>query len=470
MTRFVRLFLVVFLFATPSMAEVARVTGGEHTDFTRLVVEGATGTDWVLGRSADGYELRLPDTVTSFDVTNAFEKIPRSRLAALWQDPQTGGLRFSLACACHAIAFEFRPGIVVIDIRNGSAPDGSAFETPLTDTSSPSATASGSSEAAAIASAYDWIALLRETETADEDVVLPLPTGGVSLDPLRDALLSQISKGAAEGVVEITEGSVRPEADAEEAGSGPWSRLSVGELPGLSLSDSTRPSDALTPDGRICVADSSLDVASWGGQGPIVGQIGLARSGLLTEFDAPVEEAVLRSARFLVFLGFGAEALQTLEFLNHSPPEEALLLEAMAHIVDAQPPTHNPFLGMEGCDSAAALWAVLALNGVGKLPETTNPDAVSRSFSSLPLHLRRHLGPTLLDLFLDAGDKETARQIRDAATRVPSPDNPDVVLLDAQYNLAEGNETIARDLAQDVMSQMGPGSAKAAARFCGDRG
>ncbi len=82
---------------------------------------------WALGRTEDGYELGLPASVTSFDLTRAFEKIPRNRLAALWQDPQTGRLRFSLACACHAFAFEFRPDIVVIDIRSGPAPAESAF-------------------------------------------------------------------------------------------------------------------------------------------------------------------------------------------------------------------------------------------------------------------------------------------------------------------------------------------------------
>jgi hypothetical protein len=456
------------------MAEVARVSGGEHADFTRLVVEGTTGSDWVLGRSEDGYELRLPKAVTSYDVTDAFEKIPRNRLAALWQDPETGGLRFSLACACHAIAFEFRSGIVVIDIRNGSAPEGSAFEMPLDSNSAPAAATPDQSETAAAALAYDWVALQREAKSAATAETLPLPTGGVSLDPLRDALLAEISKGASEGVVEIAEGGVRPAVSAETAESGPWSRLSVGELPGLSVNDPDRPRDSMTSDGRACAADSILDVAGWGGPGSVAGQLGLARSGLLTEFDAPVEEAVLRSARFHLFLGFGAEALQTLGFLDGETTEELPYLQAMAYIVDVQAPKSNPFSGMETCDTAAALWAVLAAGGDERLAGSANADAVSRSFSALPLHLRRHLGPSLVDLFLEAGDQETARQIRDATMRVPSPGNPEVTLLDATYNLAEGNESTARELAEDVMAQMGPGSAKAAvtlieATFRGDR-
>ena len=53
------------------------------------------------------------------------------RLGAVWVDPVSGWLRLGVPCACHAVAYAFRPGIVVIDIRNGPPPTGSGFENAI---------------------------------------------------------------------------------------------------------------------------------------------------------------------------------------------------------------------------------------------------------------------------------------------------------------------------------------------------
>jgi hypothetical protein len=465
MTALVRIAAFVLMLAGPVMAEVARVSGGEHADFTRLVVEGNAGTDWALGRAADGYELRMSPWVTSYDVTNAFDKIPRDRLAALWQDPETGTLRFSLACACHAIAFEFRPGVIVIDIKSGPAPGGSAFELPLSGSASKDdpVESSPSGIPPSVAS-YDWVALQREEEAKppESPILLPLPTGGTSLDPLRDALLAQISKGASEGVIDIAEGIVRPDSEDDLQNSGPWSRLAVGDLPGLSTGDGRSAIDSLTVDGKICPPDREFDVAAWGNDAPVATQIGLARSGLLTEFDAPVEDAVLRSARFHIFVGFGAEARQILGFLPKDQLDAGIFLDAMAHLVDDEMPEDNPFAGMESCDTAVAVWAVLAVGKYGEPPALANTDAVVRAFSALPLHLRRQLGGALVDMFIAGGDHETARKLRDAVQRLPLPGDPELNLLEAKFQLAEGDEAMAQDLAEDVMAQAGPKTASAA--------
>jgi hypothetical protein len=465
MTALIRIAALVLMLAGPAMAEVARVSGGEHSDFTRLVVEGSAGTDWALGRAADGYELRMAPSVASYDVTNAFDKIPRNRLAALWQDPETGRLRFSLACACHAIAFEFRPGVIVIDIKSGPAPGGSAFELPLSGSAATDdpVESSPSGNPPSVAP-YDWVALQREKEAkpSDSTVLLPLPTGGTSLDPLRDALLSQISKGASEGVIDIAEGIVRPDSKDGATDAGPWSRLAVGELPGLSTGDGRTATGSLTVDGKTCPPDREFDIAAWGNDGPVATQLGLARSGLLTEFDAPVEDAVLRSVRFHIFLGFGAEARQILGFLPKDQTDVGIFLDAMARLVDEETPEDNPFAGMESCDTAVAVWAVLAAGRSREPPALANTDAVVRAFSALPVHLRRQLGGALVDMFIAGGDHDTARKLRDAAQRLPLPDDPELSLLEAKFQLAEGDEAMAQDLAEDVMAQAGPMTTSAA--------
>lgn len=448
-----RLAFVAFLFAAfPARAEVARVTGGEHADFTRLVIEAKGLGDWRFGRSVDGYELALGPAVTGYDVTRAFEKIPRDRISGLWRDPDSGRLRFSLACSCHAVAFEFRPGIVVIDIRSGPPPDGSAFEAALDQP--PADSGADRSEAAdplapKPANGYDWLAITRDKPAPDPQ--LPLPTGDVSLGPLRDALLAQISRGAAEGVIEVAEGAPAPKEGGNRVDDGPWSRVGLGEMPGLKVGTDRDLSGSLTADGRSCTPDKELDLASWGLPGPVPAQMGLGRSGMLTEFDAPVPHAILRAARFHIHLGFGAEARQYLRFLGTDDADQAALLAAMAGIVDEEAVTASPFDGQESCDTAAALWATLARRDQPLLPRT-NGAAVARSFSALPPHLRRYLGPPLVDTFLAAGDEPTARIIRDAILRLPAEGSPGVALMEARYHLAGGQEAEAGAIAAGVMA------------------
>lgn len=471
------------LVATPLLAEVAQVDSGEHGDFTRIVVEASDSSNWMLGRTDDGYALQMPDVVTGYDLRAAFEKIPKDRIVSLWQDPNNGQLRLALACACHVIAFEFRPGIVVMDIRNGPAPKESAFENVLPGGESVEKAASsddiGSLETASadpVPPAYDWVALERSAAATDQQPVLPmdLPTGEVSLDPLRDALLGQISKGAASGVIEIAEGEQKPKEAIGGTTEGPWSRISAGELPGLAIGDARPKDKSLTSDGKACLGDKELDVSAWGSGDKPGAEIGLARMGMLAEFDAPSEEAILRSVKYHLFLGFGAEARQFLSFLGTTAPESANILTAMSYIVDDQAPAANPFQGMQGCDSNAALWANLAEHQLSGLLPGTNVEALARAFSQFPPHLRKLFGGVLIDRLLAEGDGETARKLRDSILRLPTDGDPDVALMDAKFQLSEGHDERAAELAEDVMSESGPLTAEAAvtlveAAFQGDR-
>lgn len=470
------------LVATPLLAEIAQVDSGEHGEFTRIVVEASDSSNWMLGRTDDGYALQMPDVVTGYDLRAAFEKIPKDRIVSLWQDPDNGQLRLALACACHVIAFEFRPGIVVMDIRNGPAPKESAFEKVLPG-SDPAEKAISSDEVDPVETAsepvsadYDWVELERSATDTDQQPVLPmnLPTGEVSLDPLRDALLGQISKGAGDGVIDIAEGEQRPKTSSDGATEGPWSRIGSGELPGLAVGG-TRPKDkSLTGDGRACFGDEELDVSSWGSGKKPGAEIGLARMGMLAEFDAPSEDAILRSVKYHLFLGFGAEARQFLSFLGTAAPESSNILTAMSYIVDDQAPAANPFHDMQGCDSNAALWANLAEHQFTGILPGTNVEALARAFSQFPPHLRKLFGGKLIDRFLAEGDGETARKLRDSILRLPTEGDPDVALMDARFQLSEGHDERAAELAEGVMSESGPLTVEAAvtlveAAFQGDR-
>lgn len=473
-----RLSALVLALCLPTVAagEVALVRGGEHPEFTRIVVDAVAPGDWRLGRTDDGYELQLGPEVSGYDLAQAFERIPRDRVSALWRDPASGRLRFSLSCACYAIAFEFRPGVVVIDIKTGQPPQGSAFEVPLDPPATAAAPDAGAPEPPAEAEAapsaapaaagdgalaYDWIDIHRDTAGAPAEPTLPLPfeVADPRLDPLRAALLAQISRGAAEGVVEMAEHPVLPKAASDRSSEGPGMRIVNGDLPGMIASGVHDPGPNLTPEGQPCLADSDLAVTSWMLPGPIAEQMGPGRAGLLGEFDTPEPDAIRRAARLYIALGFGAEARQYLDMLPDPDAEEARLLRAMAHVADQEPGGEAAFVPMAGCDTAAALWSALTLTAAGEARPSQigalNLAAVGRSFSALPVHLRRYFGPPLVEMFLQAGKDEAARLIRDAILRAPGEAGPDVALMDAQYDLATGDGHEAVKIAGEVAREAG---------------
>ena len=257
-------------------AQTAKLLSGEHGAFTRLVVELPAASDWRLGRTDTGYEFAVvgPDQ-PRYDLSTVWSRISRNRLQALWADPDTGTLQLTLRCQCHAFPYEFRPGMVVIDLRDGPAPPGSVFEMAVGG-SAPSAvqaaaaTPDPAATPAKTALAYDWLAqsVVADTpppdpppavtaDTKEPALALPLPTGGISLGPLRDALLQELSRGAAEGLIDMT----LPQRTATPVGSAaaelPWSRISIGELPGLAVGRDRSDADEMLADGAACLPDEA---------------------------------------------------------------------------------------------------------------------------------------------------------------------------------------------------------------------
>ena len=125
----IRFLLLIWLAvaALPAEAAPVKVTTGAHQGFTRLVMEFGAPVNWSVGRTEAGYALKIEGQTPGYDLSQVFQLIGRERLAAIWSDPASGELRISIGCACHAIPFEFRPGIVVIDLRDGPPPSGSSF-------------------------------------------------------------------------------------------------------------------------------------------------------------------------------------------------------------------------------------------------------------------------------------------------------------------------------------------------------
>lgn len=99
---------MVTMLAGTAGAQSIAVRSGEHEGFTRLVLTLPRSSEWRLSRTDDGYALSLAEKGMRFDLSDVFRLIPRSRLAAIWEDRQSG--RCSLVLP--AVAMRMRSSFV----------------------------------------------------------------------------------------------------------------------------------------------------------------------------------------------------------------------------------------------------------------------------------------------------------------------------------------------------------------------
>lgn len=434
-------------------AQAVRVISGDHPTFTRLVLSFDRVPDWQLGRFADGYALRLSGRQPPYDLSDLFRRITRDRLSAAWADPEDGTLRLRIACACHALPFELRPGVLVIDIRDGPAPPGSSFETALDGTLAPALTARPQIRPrprdGTAPIPFDWTAQLRSNPGMPASSPLPLPAP--SQAALRDELLRGLSQGMAEGLINPVARPPDPPASPPPQRRPLPGNLRLGDP--LDMRTGLSPERQVAADGQSCLAESRIDLAAWAGDGPAAAQLSTTLSRLVGEFDRPDPIEVQNAVRLHLHFGFGAEARAFLSAFPVSSPD-AQLWASLGRLVDGEPDPDGPFRGMEGCDGAAALWALLADPSLP--PRLSRAPAVLRSFSALPAGLRRHLGPDLAERFLAAGDSATARALQDSFLRIPGPADLRATITEARVAAALGAEPAALDLLAEPATSSGP--------------
>ena len=470
-----------FVWAASALAAPVQVKAGEHSGFTRLVIDYGKAVQWQVGRTDDGYELRVEGAQPDYDFTDSFKIIGTSRLVSLWADPGTGVMRIGVACACHAIPFEFRSGIIVMDLRNGPPPKGSSFEESLptlpVKAPQPEAPAPKTN-----GPAYDWrqdaiaklsgLSLIAAPNPAAPEELKPSP-----LDTLRSTLIGQISQGASQGLIEIaplrrskpesakTHHSPKPQAELRKPTVLPADaefsavRSGLGELPAISISKGAPQHQNLGSKGENCTKAEDLDIAAWRGEASVSDEMQRATQDIIGEFDHVDVTALTKAVQFYLSVGFGAEAKQLLKAFPSDLPQVPMW-QALANLVDGRAEPQGFFRGQMGCGSPAALWAILENDQIVK-GDFIDKGAAYLAFSDLPVDLRRSLGATLAERFLKIGDDATATKFRAAILRAPGEAGPDVGLMDAAIDMHAGQIAAAEQKLQKIIDDPGPSSGDA---------
>lgn len=486
--------------ATPLDATPAKVRSGEHQDFSRIVIDGAAAGEWQLKRTADGYVVRSADHDASYDISQVYALIPRTRIADV-RGAAGGMLNLDVSCDCHAKAFATPKGALVIDVIDGPAEAGSPFEALDTGAEHAAPSMSAQGRPAAVAERpvdktppppalyplsrpawapdrhldlywtqrepptdSDGSALQPATTTEDppaaiartrqvprEDEAAPPP------DPVQDTsraaemqrtLLEQLSRAASQGLVnfeapkrELPQLPRRPEAPAQEPAAVPERDGNTIPLHIATSIDRDAifadPPAALTAEGDICPNDAFFDISAWGDDRPAAVQIAAARTTLVGEFDRPDPAQVLALARLYVHFGFGAEARMTLRSFDLKG-EAATWLDLLARIEDGEAVEKAGLADLADCNGPVALWALLGSKP--PMPQSgLNGAAIQRSFSELPLHLRRQLGPAAIERLIAARATDVATALRNAILRAGDAAEPALTVASSALAIESGD-------------------------------
>lgn len=467
-----------------AQAQTVLVLSGEHEGFTRLALVLPAPGGWTIEPAEGGYDLRLDSPDIELDMSRVFDLIRRDRIAAIASRPD--GMFLGVTCDCHLRSFEDRPGVLVIDVVSGPDPAqsgqaGIAARAPAPrpyvepDARARPVQAARSAPpitpapprptpptGPGLGAAQTWLATLGETAGV---AAAPPAATDPATDAARAALIAQISRAASQDMLQIASppGPAAPDApaaaagDAEQASQQGALGISVGTVFDRDFPGQDGP--ALTGRGAVCPSDAQLALGEWIGTDAPTVALAEARRSLLGEFDQPRPDAVLRLARVYLGLGFGAEARAAMAaFPDIALPDRALL-ETVAAVIDdiAAPP--GPLAGMEDCDTAAALWALLA-RPEGRTAHSIDSAAVVRAFSALPPALRQTVGARLADRLVAAGLEGAARSIASALARGPNAPGGTLDLIEARLDLPQDPDAAAARLAT-LAAGNGPDSAEA---------
>lgn len=405
-----------------SYAEPIPVRSGEHDRFTRVVLPIPDGAKWTLENETGTSRLIFEDHDDGFDLSSAFEIIPRTRLTALIA--RESELELQLACDCPVSAFSERNGFLVVDISDGP---------PITNETEQLISPGTLPVSSFSYGELLWFGEERLNEDARLDEVTPIQQFGeidgmgkveevdeIIVQQTRDSLLEAFANAASTGLVSAKTAMIDTNFEDEPVSD---------ELPIFDSSEVEQMSD-IPPNAQVRVTDSKdvpngntlenmalsgaicpnpelVRVSRWGDDSEFSEQIGKSNTELFDSMGRIDREGVVRRARLYIHFGFGAEALQTLGLepsVSSDYPELVDLANILEHGFSKNPRSLHRF---SSCPSDFALWGILTAE---KLPSETaiNAPAALLALQALPAHLKFVVAEGLASRLLERGDIENA--------------------------------------------------------------
>lgn len=433
------------LAANIAAAAPIQVQTGWHANFTRVVLIVPTQSAWTLGRNEDGYVLKLSVT-EGFNLSRFFDLIPGERINRVSQDAQNGELFLSVACDCHIKAAQDSPSVLVLDIVEGPPSNDSPYELAIDNVDQEATMAL---DPLAVPSVQTPYAVPRDrlfpltnaapldaqsppsdtTEMSSTKVATnatkPDNVTGISaqtienLNSLESSIVESLGRALSQGLLD-TNVNGRDDRSLSTSSLRPDEEITLGIHTITGIDRAAIPDDPSLPvsqSGTECIPQRFFALPTWGDERPFQAQIAEKRGGVITASGELDESAITLLAQNYLFFGFGREAVQTLAMDGLMSPERRIL-KTLAQIIDNDLFDFEIFAQQISCDSAVALWALLAAPEGGLDAEINRP-AVLREFKLLPQALQLHLSARLAQKFVASGDNDSALEILKSVETLP---------------------------------------------------
>ena len=422
------IFLAVFLsWAGITTAQTVPIRSGEHSGYTRLVAQVPVNTKWLVQHTKNGARLSVEMDGVEFETGTVFRRLTQNRLISVSQKAPGAALDLEFGCECVARAFLYKDTMIVVDIAPGKKP------LPLQDGIPP-------------LSLPKAIKQEGTPPVSSSLTGLHFPLLNLNVDQLENQLSTQMLQGADRNLLDLNLAPVPPSTSSMpsdlEANINVTSILNdLNGLLGPDLLQATQK--------PACISDAELGFEQWTKEGSFPEQVAVLRVKLFQEFDHIDPIVVVKLAKLYAYYGFGAESQKTLDLLNQQTLETSRISTISRVLDGASASASNPFSGMQGCKGNAALWAVLTEN---TLAQDAQIDSIEQSFTRLPRHIRRLVGPQLSDILTRANQLEAARRVTRAVDRIETQPSVGANIAKAGIAEAEGKDTQAKAHLTEVTS------------------
>ena len=476
-------FLVCCAVSTaPAQAQDVNVRSGAHDGFTRLALTLPERLSWTLQQTGRKAVLRLDTAPLDFDTSSVFQRIPGTRLSRLRPGKDGTSLVLELACRCDVSGFWHQQRMLVLDIKDPT--ESGASERPVARRDATAARTPPHSARPRPSSAATDLAIAAlptpDLPTPGSESTI-LPAARDVLDETRDQLMLQFGRAAARGL--LTPQARIPSADKAAppppAPDTPDPEAAAGQTPPDPANRGSPEMSNLTARNSFddafqdilkaqrgrngaehCLPDAYFDVSAWADARPFWAQLGPLRAAMTTETDKLRVDKAVQLAQFYIHFGFGAEALRILDMIPGRRAEIAALHAIASGLEPKQNRAGGPLDTQLDCASDVVLWAIV---GRADIPKDEPVDAKSalRAFKALPQHLRAYLGPRLARKFTAANDHDTADHFLRATSHSPSAHSPELMLAQADSDLAKGLQDTATETFERVVQTGTEPSARA---------
>jgi len=482
-----RAVLILFLAVAMPVSAAVKVTSGEHATFSRLVFPATDDITYKVISGPKEITVILEGLAQEFDLSEVFDRIPKTRLLAIEQsqNANTAKLSLSLGCECLGLAYRLNQYLVIDVIGEEDTRfavlDNTQESLSSQDSMSASTTAPAPRKRSEVNDNRPKPRVLRPPEVVDldprsnllapieGDITEPKMEFSDAAEKARASLIRQLKAAAEEGLIELPQGL--PATELAQSNNAPDGEMTdqdgvkaliaqvdalesirirpVDEVPDAEITTE----DVVLPK-RVCIPENRLDPENWADDRDFNAQLANLHELLLGEFDQPGEKALGDLIKFYLHYGFGVEAKQLLKTYPTAFPDRQIL-EQISLIINGEKSNAPDFFGTPDCDGRAGLWR--ALNGQGDaILGAQEEETILAAYGELPTLMRDQLAKRFISGLIENDRIELAEKLLDINNRSPNIKESEIKLLKAKLLIKEERRSDADEILTALVAQNEP--------------